>query len=205
MAALALVAASVIVVQLPASVAAIRTYSIWSNSTIPSEPSDPDTRRAAVGTRFSVSQPGTVTHLKFYKSSKNIGPHVGTLWTAGGSVLATVTFPTTIREGWVSAKLAKPVSVASGKYVVSYVAPQGRYADDVEVFADGKSVKNGPLKATGGVYTYGDGFPTQTWRSSAYYIDVIFTAEASSLGGVGSTSSPRPTAVAPSTTTWPTS
>jgi hypothetical protein len=209
-AATALVVASV-VIHAPVSLAATPTYSIWSDSTIPSEPSDPDTRRVVVGTRFSVSRSGTVTHIKFYKSSENNGRHVGALWTARGSVLATVTFPTTTGEGWVAAKLDKPVSVAAGRnYVVSYVAPEGRYADDVEVFAGGRTVQQGPLTATSGVYSYSDGFPTQTWRSSAYYVDVIFTgAASSSLGSASPTASAQPTTVAPSPTptktTWPAS
>jgi hypothetical protein len=152
-----------------------------------------------VGTRFSVGQSGTVTHIKFYKSSENNGRHVGALWTTRGSLLATVTFRKTTGEGWVTAKLDKPVSVVAGRtYVVSYVAPQGRYADDVDVFAGGKTVQNGPLTATSGVYSYSDRFPTQTWRSSAYYVDVIFTPATASSQASSSPAAVQPTTVAPS-------
>ena len=35
---------------------------------------------------------GTITGVRFYKESDNTGTHTGSLWTAGGTLLATGTF-----------------------------------------------------------------------------------------------------------------
>ena len=60
-------------------------------------------------------------------------------------------------------------------------APNGRYAADAGYFA-AAGVDNGPLHALqngvnggNGVYLYGSGgFPTETWQSSNYWVDVVF-------------------------------
>ena len=157
------------------------SYSIWPNSFVPTVPADPDTDKVEVGTRLRVSQSGYITHLRFYKSSQNSGPHVGKLWSSRGTVLARATFPRSSGAGWRTVALAEPVPVSAGReYVVSYLAPNGRYADDTDVFANGAIVQSYALTAYRGVYSYGGGFPTQTWRNSSYYVDVVFAANATS-------------------------
>ncbi len=66
--------------------------------------------------------------------------------------------------------------------MVSYLAPSGFYSADNGFFA-GTGVTNGPLRALqdgenggNGVYLYGSGgFPNQTYQSSNYWVDVVFT------------------------------
>ncbi len=50
--------------------------------------------------RFRVDRDGFVTGLRFYKGPGNGGTHVGTLWTTGGSALATATFTAESAMGW---------------------------------------------------------------------------------------------------------
>ena len=45
-----------------------------------------------VGMSFTSSVSGFVTGVRFYKSAANTGTHIGTLWSATGTQLATVTF-----------------------------------------------------------------------------------------------------------------
>src|SRR4029078_5730876 len=63
---------------------------------------------------------------------------------------------------------------------VSYFAPNGHYSNNGGFFAAGYS--NGPLSApsgANGVYLYGSGsFPNQTYNSSNYWVDPIFTTSA---------------------------
>jgi hypothetical protein len=42
--------------------------------------------------RFRSDADGYITALRFYKGAANTGIHVGSLWTATGERLATVTF-----------------------------------------------------------------------------------------------------------------
>ena len=43
-----------------------------------------------LGTRFRADRHGNITAIRFYKSPQNVGPHIGNLWSAGGTLLATV-------------------------------------------------------------------------------------------------------------------
>ena len=67
--------------------------------------------------------------------------------------------------------------------MVSYYAPVGRYAKNKGFFASA-GVTSGPLTAlrngvdgANGVYRYGadGGFPTSTWQSTNYWVDVTFS------------------------------
>jgi len=125
---------------------------------------------------------GRITGVRFYKGSGNTGTHVGHLWTRDGQLLATATFGPETTTGWQQVSFPTPVTVTAGTtYVVSYYAPNGRYAADAGAFA-GRGVDNGPLHALAdgldgpnGVYRYGGGFPTDTWQSTNYWVDVVFS------------------------------
>ena len=156
--------------------------SIWSSSSTPTTASDPDTAAVELGLRFRSDVAGQITGIRFYKGTANTGTHVGHLWSSTGQLLATATFSGETASGWQQATLATPVPVTAGTtYVVSYYAPSGRYADDSGYFAT-SGVDNAPLHALAdgqdgpnGVYRYGGGFPTDSWRSSNYWVDVVFT------------------------------
>jgi hypothetical protein len=167
--------------------------------------SDPDRVAVELGVKFSSSTSGSVTGLRYYKSAANTGPHTGTLWNSRGQALATVTFSKESTSGWQVARFGKPVPITAGKtYVASYHAPHGRYSADENYFTGPKSSGSLTVPASGGVYAYGKTrFPTQTYRDSNYYIDVLFVSGAAPAGGQGSgsTSSPIPT---PNPTTSPT-
>jgi hypothetical protein len=135
-----------------------------------------------LGVKFQSSQTGNITAIRFYKGPPNIGTHVGNLWTASGSLLATVTFSNESSGGWQQVNLSSPVSIAANTlYVVSYHS-NGEYSADTHYF-DSAAQTNGPLTApaTGsvgnnGVYAYGSTsvFPTNTFLGSNYWVDVVF-------------------------------
>jgi hypothetical protein len=149
----------------------------------PKTATDPDGRAVEVGMRFRATQAGAVTGVRFYQGPQNTGSHVGHLWDSAGRLLATATFPDVTATGWQQAKFATPVALLAGAdYVVSYLAPHGHYAADKGFFERG-DVTAGPLVALGdtgarhnGLYKYGTagGFPTSTWWSANYYVDVLF-------------------------------
>ncbi|MGN9906616.1 DUF4082 domain-containing protein [Phytohabitans sp. LJ34] len=166
-----------------AAAAAPCPCSIWPATATPASPSDPDTDPVELGTKFRSDVDGAVTGVRFYKGMGNTGTHVGHLWTSSGTLLATVTFTAETASGWQQATFAAPVSItANTTYVVSYYAPNGRYAGDVNYFAN-TGVDNAPLHAlrdgvdgANGLYRYGTGggFPTNSWQSANYWVDVVF-------------------------------
>jgi hypothetical protein len=167
--------------------AAAAPTSIWSGSVTPSVPAEADTAAVEVGVKFRADTNGVITGLRFYKGAGNSGTHVGHLWTATGTLLATATFTGESASGWQQVSLASPVAVtANTTYVASYYAPVGRYSVDDNYFAT-SGVDNPPLHALAngvdggnGVYRYGTGggFPASTFAASNYWVDVVYTTTA---------------------------
>jgi hypothetical protein len=161
---------------------------IWAASAVPGTPAVNDTQAVEVGVKVRTDSPGFITAVRFYKGSGNTGTHVGDLWSSTGTRLATGTFSGESATGWQQLTFASPVAVSAGTtYVASYYAPVGRYAADNNAFAS-SGVDNPPLHAlangadgANGVYRYGTGggFPTNTYQSSNYWVDVVFTTSAS--------------------------
>ena len=106
---------------------------------------------------------------------------------------------------------ASPVPITAGTtYVASYYAPVGRYSVNNGYFAS-NGVDNAPLHAladgidgANGVYRYGagGGYPTNTWQSSNYWVDVVFdTGAADTTPPTVTTTSPADGATAVPTST----
>jgi hypothetical protein len=156
---------------------------IWSSTATPAA-QDPDTSAVEVGVKFRADSAGYITALRFYKYSGNTGTHIGNLWTATGTRLATVTFANETASGWQQVTLPTPVAIAANTtYIASYHTGVGRYGATSGYFATA-GVDNRPLHALrngvdggNGVYRYGStsGFPTQTYNSTNYWVDIVFS------------------------------
>jgi hypothetical protein len=167
-----------------APVAGTAPYSIWSSTAAPVVAASSDTNAVEVGVKFRSDMPGYVTGVRFYKGSTNTGTHVGNLWTSTGTLLATGTFANETASGWQELDFSSPVAIsANTTYVVSYHTNVGHYAADSNAFA-ASGVDNGPLHALSsgaaggnGVYTYGatSAFPTSSFQSTNYWVDVFFS------------------------------
>jgi len=136
-----------------------------------------------LGMKFTADSSGSITGIRFYKAANATGTHVGSVWTASGEKLASVTFTNETGSGWQQANFSTPVAItANTLYLVSYSSPNGAfsYTDD---FFD-SSVDNPPLHAPAsmavegnGVYGYGAGiFPTYSNFARNYWVDVVFTS-----------------------------
>ena len=157
--------------------------SIWLSSTVPNPVDDGDTASVVVGTRFRSDVPGYITGARFYKAALNTGTHVATLWTNTGTQLATTTFSGETASGWQQASFATPVPIAANTtYLISYLAPKGHYSAPDNYFT-AAAIDNPPLHGlkdgtdgANGVYSYSTTsiFPTQTYRSEAYFVDAVF-------------------------------
>jgi hypothetical protein len=135
-----------------------------------------------VGLKFTSDVNGSVTGVRFYKAAANTGTHVGSLWTASGTLLAQVTFSNETASGWQSASFSAPVAITSGTtYVVGYLAPNGHYSATSSQFASGPA-DHAPLHAVAnstsvnGVYAYSAAstFPTSSYNASGYSVDLLF-------------------------------
>jgi hypothetical protein len=157
---------------------------IWPASTIPLVASASDGNAVNLGVRFRASENGFISGVRFFKGSSNVGTHVGTLWSSAGVQLASATFTNETATGWQQVSFASPVAVTAGTdYVASYHAPSGGYSIDANYFATA-AFDNPPLQAPqngvgggNGLYAYGaaPAFPTSSFQSSNYWVDVVFT------------------------------
>lgn len=171
-----------------ATASAAGEETIWGSSA-PSTTLDSDTQAVELGTRFAAERDGQVTALRFYKAPGMGGKHTGTLWTQSGNRLAEVTFTNETSSGWQTAKLAQPINVQQGRsYVVSYNVPAGGKYSAVQSFrGESKSPSLSVPTSDAGVYSYNGSFPTSTYRSTQYWVDVQF------VPAVTQTSTPTPT------------
>lgn len=145
--------------------------------TTPANASIADNGPIEVGTAFASSTAGSITGIRFYKGEGNTGTHTGSVWSAAGTRLATVTFTQETGTGWQTAWLTTPLNVTAGTtYIVSYYAPNGHYSATGGYF--NAPVTSGPLTAPAGangryLYGAGGGFPTGSWNSTNYFVDVV--------------------------------
>jgi hypothetical protein len=162
---------------------------LFPSSLTPASPNDQDASSTEIGMKFKADVSGSVTGIRFYKGSQNTGAHVGHLWSSSGQLLATATFANETASGWQQATLSTPVTVTAGAvYVVSYHTNVGHYSEDDFYF--NSAYDNAPLHglaststSPNGVYAYGPSgtFPTQLWNASNYYVDVVFTTQATKI------------------------
>jgi hypothetical protein len=169
--------------------ASTQTSSIWSTTTVPSVIDAGDAASVELGVKFKSDVSGSITGIRFYKSSANTGTHIGNLWSSSGTKLASATFTNETASGWQQVNFSTPVAITAGTvYTASYFTTKGHYSDNKSYFSTaGKD--NPPLHAlqNGGVFAYGaaSSFPAQTWNASNYWVDVVF---ASGTPGAGTLS-----------------
>jgi methionine-rich copper-binding protein CopC len=187
----------------------VQDATVFRNQT-PAIVSVNDANAVELGMRFSSELPGTITGIRFYKGPNNVGTHVGHLWTASGTLLASVTFSGEVGLGWQTALFSSAVQInADTIYVVSYYAPNGQYSATNTTFAT-SGIDNSPLHAPAndssnpnGIYVYhaGGGFPTTSGAGSNYFVDVLFTSEQDTTAPTVTARTPAPGATSISTVT----
>ncbi len=157
--------------------------SIWGAGVTPPTPDSGDGSSTEVGVKFTTEVFGSVTGIRFYKAATNTGTHIGSLWTASGTLLAQATFTSETASGWQQVNFSSPVAISPNTtYVAAYLAPKGHYSADVRILlhasADGRQRAQQPTAARGaggdtsanGVYAYSatSTFPTSTYEGTNY-------------------------------------
>jgi hypothetical protein len=141
-----------------------------------------DPNSVELGVKFTSEKAGSVTGIRFYKAATNTGTHIGSLWSATGTLLASATFTSESASGWQQVTFSKAVSITAGTtYVAGYFAPSGHYSATSAGFSSA-GVSNPPLQALSnstsadGVYAYSatSTFPSSSFNATNYYVDVTF-------------------------------
>ena len=86
-------------------------------SQAPATPDSGDGSPVNVGTAFTTDTSGYVTGMRFYKAAANTGTHVGSLWSASGTLLAQATFTGETASGWQQVTLLDPGGGDRGHHV----------------------------------------------------------------------------------------
>ncbi|MGA2927853.1 MAG: DUF4082 domain-containing protein, partial [Solirubrobacteraceae bacterium] len=159
---------------------------LFSASTVPPEGSyDPSALSGLeLGVAFYSDTSGYADGVRFYKFSQDTSPHIGSLWSSSGQLLAQATFTSESASGWQQVDFPTPVAVtADTMYVVSYHTSSGYYPFSPGFFTTA-SYDNAPLPAPGantsnpnGLFAYSPvpTFPTGTYNGTNYYVDPVYT------------------------------
>ena len=148
--------------------------SLFDDATVPEILDSGDTDAVTLGVRFTSQNAGTITGVKFYKGPGNTGTHVGSLWSASGTLLASATFTGESSSGWQSVTFANPVTVTAGtEYTAAYRTTVGHYSVTTATFS--AAYNRGPLSvpANGGSFSYANGVPNNQVATN-YLVDLIF-------------------------------
>lgn len=135
-----------------------------------------------LGMKFQSAKLGQITAIRYWKAASETGVHVGKLWTASGTLLASVTFSDETQLGWQQAALSTPLDIAANTTYVVSVNANSFFGDTYDQLAtpivnnDLSSVADG----NNGVYGSPDSFPMNSYRNSNYFRDVVFTTTANS-------------------------
>lgn len=160
-------------------------------STPPVANDEVDPNAVTLGLKFRSTVAGFVKGVRFYSQAVPAGTFTGQLWPGTGGPgtlpLASATFSSVTGSAWNQVFFSSPVLItANTTYIVSYHAPSGYRAT-----ANGlnTTITNGTLSALSngssggnGVYMYdmdagsaGANFPSNSFQSTNYWVDVVFT------------------------------
>ena len=196
--------------------------SLWGNAITPTTADSGDAHAVTVGVKFTTEIAGTITGIRFYKSAANTGTHVGDLWNANGTLLASATFTGETATGWQQVNFSTPVAISpNATYVAGYFAPAGHYAETEYFFLlpspskwnvlnspplhavpANAAASEGSFGSANGMYSYGASstFPVNSESGTNYWVDPVFTTTESSkapgqVTGVTATAGPASASV----------
>ncbi|PYT92178.1 MAG: hypothetical protein DMG36_16105, partial [Acidobacteria bacterium] len=180
------------------------TNTIWPSTATPANLDVGPDSPVELGVSFESDVDGNITGIRFYKSANNTGTHVGNLWSSTGTLLASARFTNETASGWQQVNFSNPVLIsANTRYVASYHCNGGHYSVNGGFFAT-SGVDNTPLHALvntssmpDGPFAYGSTsqFPTNTYNSGNYWVDVAFIGKSSSGSNQAAQLTVTPTSV----------
>jgi hypothetical protein len=163
------------------AVARPTVYGFWYDNPPPAETVE-DLNPVNLGLKFIPQASGSVVGLRFFKNVSNTGTHHGYLWTAGGTLLTSVTFTGETNYGWQQMLFSSPVTVTAGTtYIVSYHSPNGPFPRTENYFGSALTVGSllAPSSASSGgngIFAYGVAglLPNNTFNDTNYWVEPLF-------------------------------
>jgi hypothetical protein len=140
-----------------------------------------------LGVKFQTAQQVQITGVRIYRV--DTGAVTGSLWTAGGALLAHGKFSAASGHGWQDMSFADPVTIRPGEtYVASYFTPSTRYAFRYG-YLSSTALTVGPITALrsvddspNGVHCYDDQrcgfFPVHGYQDSTYWVTPLWRVPA---------------------------
>jgi hypothetical protein len=130
-----------------------------------------------LGTKFTSTQAGTITAIRYYRMGAETGTPSGKLWSSTGTNLATVPFgAVSTGAGWKQVNLPTPLPIAANTTYVVSVNCNTAYAFQSGGLAT--ALSNGPLATivgNNGVFSETiNQFPASSFNNSGYFVDVVF-------------------------------
>ncbi len=162
------------------------TYQSVFTTQTPAVPDWTDGIPYELGMKFRSDRNGQILAIRYFKPVSEVGTHVGKIWTADGTVLASATFSGETASGWQKQLLDTPLNIVANVIYVVSVNCNSYFPSTLDNLAS--SIVNGNLSSVAdgnnGVYAFADeSFPTNSYRNNNYYRDVVFVA-GSTLGKV---------------------
>jgi hypothetical protein len=163
------------------SISVTARSTLFGTTAVPDNQTASDLNSVELGVKFSASTAGTITGLRIWKDLINAGPHTASLWSSTGQLLASTTFASETASRWQEVLFPNPVQITAGTtYVASYHTNFDYSAADGYF---GTPLTNGSLTApaNAGVYAYSSSvvFPSSSYMSDNYWVDVLFFASQS--------------------------
>lgn len=133
------------------------------------------------GVRMRSRVAGRITKLRYYKPSGETGTHVGRIWSAGGSQLASAQFSNETSSGWQEVDLPTPLVIARNTVYTVSVNAVSKYASASPLAGSDRFVSCGPIASPAGgplgvTSSTPGSYPTTQSNTTHYFRDVVFEA-----------------------------
>jgi hypothetical protein len=159
------------------------TSHLYTPTDLPNQIETADTTDYELGVRFTASQSGSITELRYYRGAadaNDVDTRTLHLWSSNGTALGSVVVTSAQgATGWQTGTLSSAVAIqANTTYVASYGTVQN-YAFSGNYFGTPHPGSDGILTGLAGgngVFSSGGtgAFPTSTYNNSNYWVDVSF-------------------------------
>jgi hypothetical protein len=140
-----------------------------------------------LGVKFQTARQVQITGVRIYRV--DTAAVTGSLWAAGGALLARGKFSPASGHAWQDMSFTDPVTIVPGKtYIASYFTPSTRYAFRYGYFSN-RALTEGPITALrsadgspNGVHCYDDQpcgfFPVHGYHDSTYWVTPLWRVPA---------------------------